>query len=255
MVAALAVTPRYTDVANSTGSSSRAEILARYRQLRVVGRAQHSAMMKLVSGPHMFKQARRLGLIQGKTFVLDSLGDMNFVFDLLLYTSSLDRPRAADRYARSVQLAPGSDEAIMLQAKLNSRFAILECKRRHNVVGLVMEDVVRQVEYHLVDEGLEVSLREGARIATRIAMVEDLVMALGVFVPVEGHFLRRVYDSIPQLQRKNAAAIVDDRRFAEAIYRNAILDGLTAHIAYREPDEPALDALLRLRGEGAGIAA
>ena len=255
MVAALAVTTLHTAVVPSSGSASRAEILERYRRLRAVGRQHHTAMMKFVSSNAMLTQGRKLGLVDGKTFVLDSLDDMNFVFDLLFYTSSLDRSRAVDRYAKSLELAPGGDEAIVLESKRNSRFAIIECKRRHNVVGLVMEDVVRQVEYHLVDEGLEVSLRDGARIATRLSMVDDFVMTLGAFVPVEGSFLRRVYDSTPQLQRKSAVAILDDRRFAEAIYRTAILEGLTARIAYREPDEPAVGALMRLRGEVAGIAA
>ncbi len=230
-------------------------MLERYRRLRAIGREQHTAMMKLISGPAMLKQARRLGLAQGKTLVLDSLDDMNFVWDILFYTSSIDRSRVVDRYARSVRLEPGSDEEIVREAKRQSRFAIIKCKEKHPIAGLIVTDLVRGGEYHLIDEGLEVSLPAGALIATRLIFIDDWAMTAGVMVPLDADFLKCFFASAPLFQRKPAKALIDDRRFAEALYRAAVMEGITERIAYRNPDEDPHDALMQKGNGRRGLAA
>ena len=49
----------------------------------------------------MLQQARRLGLAQGRTLILDDMEEMNYVFDLAIHTGPPGRSRAIDRYARS----------------------------------------------------------------------------------------------------------------------------------------------------------
>lgn len=243
MGAALASSRQDNSAASGVRSPSRGELLERYRQLRVIGRRQHSEMLKFASGDAMLKQARRLGLAEGKTLMLDSIDDMNFVFDLLFYTSSIDRPRVVDRYARLRQHEPGSDEAKLLAAKQQARFAIIQCQQRHPIVGLIVRDLVRNSEHQLIDEGLEVSLPPGAMIATRLIAFDDFDMTAGVMVPVEAGFLKSVFNSIPNLQRKPAKVLINDRRLAEAIYRAAVSEGVTDRIAYRDPGEDPLELI------------
>jgi hypothetical protein len=61
------------------------------------------------------------------------MNELNFVNDLVVHTAPAARSRAIDRYARSAQLAPGSDEALVLEAMRVARFAILVIERRHEV--------------------------------------------------------------------------------------------------------------------------
>jgi hypothetical protein len=63
---------------------SRAEVLTRYRHLREISRQHHSAVLDFLSKDTIISQARRLGLAQGKTLVLDSTDDLNFAFFGLL---------------------------------------------------------------------------------------------------------------------------------------------------------------------------
>ena len=155
-------------VARPAASLSRAEVLTRYRRFREIGKQHHSAMLKFLAKDAVISQARRIGLAQGKTLVLDSMDDLNFVFDLLIYTAPKDRSRAIDRYARAAQLAPETDEALVLESMRHARFSIIACVRRHPVAGLVVKDLFRGIECWLVDEGLESSLPDEAMLATRL---------------------------------------------------------------------------------------
>jgi hypothetical protein len=112
---AIALVPR-EDNAFVNPPPARNAVLARYRQLREISKKHHHDILKLISGDAMLQQARRLGLVQGRTLILDDMEEMSYVFDLAIYTAPPRRSRAINRYARSAQLPPDSDEARMLDA-------------------------------------------------------------------------------------------------------------------------------------------
>ena len=239
MISANAIVQRQHIEVSFAGSSSRAELLDCYRQLRKISKQHHSAMIELIPNNAIIPQARRLGLVQGKTIVLDSYDDMNLVFDLLIYTSSIDRPRAVDRYARIARLPSGTDEALVLEAMQNAQFSILHFKRRHPVVGLIVEDLFRDAEYWLIDEGLESSLQDEAMLATRLYHLDTFCMTAGVFVPLDLDLIRDAMAEVPQLQRKRPEKAINSRLFAEAIYRTAFESGAMERVAYRDVEEKA----------------
>ena len=132
---AVALVPREDNAfANDNPPPARNAVLARYRQLREISKKHHHDILKLISGDAMLQQARRLGLVQGRTLILDDMEEMSYVFDLAIYTAPPGRSRAIDRYARSAQLPPGSDEALMLEAMRAARFAILIIGPRHDAM-------------------------------------------------------------------------------------------------------------------------
>jgi hypothetical protein len=213
----------------------RNEVLARYRHLREISKQHHHAIMKLVPGEAMLRRARGLGLTVGKkTIVLDRMDDLNFVYDLSIYTAPANRVRAVDHYARSARLAPGSDEALMLEAMCNARFSVLSVQRRHPVAGLIVTDRFRDIDLWLIDEGLEISMRAGEMFATRYFAPDRFVMTAGVLVPFADDMLADVVDSAPQLLRKSPEKVIEDRRFAEAVYRIALADGVMESVAYQD---------------------
>jgi hypothetical protein len=216
---------------------SRDEVLARYRHLREISKQHHFAIMKLISRDAILRHARGLGLAVGNTLVFDSMADLSLAFDLAIYTAPADRSRAIDRYARSARFAPGSDEALVLEAMCNARFSVLQAQRRHAVAGLIVTDIFRDVELWLVDMGLEIFLPTGTAFATRYSAPDRFVMTTGVGMPVDRDLLARALDSAPQLLRKSHAAAVEDRRFAEAVYRTAIADGVMEGAIYQDPSD------------------
>ncbi len=216
-------------------SLSRGETLARYRRLREIGMRHHANVMDSLSKDAIFGHARRLGLAEGKTLVLDSMDELTLVFDLAIYTAPVGRSRAIDRYAKSARSAPGSEEALMLETMCNARFAVLLTQRRHPSGGLIVTDLFREIDLWLVDEGLEISLPDGTAFATRYYAPESFVMTAGVAVPIGRDALTQAIESAPQLLRKSPLDAIQDRRFAEAVYRGAIEDGTMENIRYRDP--------------------
>ena len=178
MVAAAVMLQQDNADARPVASLSRAEVLTRYRHFREINKQHHSAVLNFLPKDTVISQARRIGLAQGKTLVLDSIDDLNLVFDLLIHTAPKDRSRAIDRSARAARLAPETDEALVLEAMRRARFSIISSVRRHTVAGLIVKDLFRGFEFWLVDEGLESSLPDDAVLATRLYTLEGFAMTL-----------------------------------------------------------------------------
>lgn len=238
MNAAVALRTEIDNVSHAP-SPNRDAVLARYRALREIATLHHSNVMDFVSKDAIFQSARRLGLAEGKTLILDSIDELTLAFDLTIYTAPVDRSLAVDRYARSARLARGSDEAIVLEAMRQARFAVLSVQRRHPSVGLIVNDPIRETDLWLIDEGLEISAPEGTAFATRYLAVDSFVMTAGVVVPLDRLAFARALASAPLLLRKSPADAIQDRRFAEAVYRGAIEDGTMERVVYRDAGEEA----------------
>ena len=114
-----------------------------------------------------------------------------------------------------------------------ARFAIIVILRRHDVAGLVVEDLFRG-EVWLVDEGLESSLPDGAALATRLCTPEGFAMTAGVLVPIDIELIEDAIAHTPQLLRNRREELIDDRRFAEAIYRVALASGVMEQVGYQD---------------------
>jgi len=213
---------------------SRSELIARYRHLREISTQHHSASLNFLSRDAIISQARRIGLTQGKTLVLDSMDDMYLAFDLAIYTAPKDRSRAIDRYAEGARFTWGSDESIVLEAMRRARFSIISFVRRHPVAGLIVKDLFRGVEIWLIDVGLESSLPEEAALATRLFTPDRFDITAGVLVPLDLELIEDAIAATPQLLRKGYEEVINERRFAECIYRVALASGLMEQVAYRD---------------------
>ncbi len=214
---------------------SRAEIIDRYRRFRVVSKRHNSGALKCLSSEALMEQARRLGIARGRTLILDSEDELTLACDLALYARQGGRKRPLDRYAASQRFAPDSDEARVLDAMLAARFALIRVERRHSETGLIVRDLMREEEFWLVDEGMESSAPIGFKIATRVYSPGDFHMAAGVFVPLEGALLTNAFERRPLLLRMNLDQTAEDRRFAEAIYREAIRAGVMERVRFQDP--------------------
>ena len=215
--------------------ASRDEVLERYRRLRVISIGHNKEMVAFLTKDAIVQQVRRLGLLEGKTIVLDSMDQLNLAADLAIYSAPADRSRAIDRYAHSRRWAPGSEEAIMLEVMREARFAIIKIERRHPSVGLIVKDLFCDIELWLVDEGLEKTAPPGMGFALRYFSPGPFDMSAGVGMPVGRDTLERALNSAPYLTRKSRAEAVQDRRFAEAVYRTAIKDGTMENIRFVDP--------------------
>lgn len=211
---------------------TREEILERYRQLRAINTHHHGAALEYLSRPTILEHAKRLGLAAGGMLVADSDEEMTLVFDLALYTAKDGRSRALDRYARAARLSPGSDEERVLEAMREARFSVWRIDHPHESAGLVVTDVLREVETWIVDEHLEASAPEGLCFAGRICEPDRFTMTCGVIVPVDRELMEEVALDMLAWRRGDPELVAQDPRFATAIYRAAIDAGIMDSVAY-----------------------
>jgi len=208
-------------------------VLARYLYLREISKRLHDGVLKSISGDALLNQARRLGLAQGKTLLLDHMDEMYYVYDLAVYTAPPDRSRAIDRYAKSARFEAQSDERLMLNAMRRAQFAILLIEQRHDAVGLIATDILRNSKVWLLDVGLESSMEDGELIATRLLTPGPFSMTAGVNVPFEIEMLKSVCMLLPRrIGNSKLSQIAEDRRLAEAVYKVGLADGVMDRVAY-----------------------
>ena len=212
---------------------TREEIIERYRRDRAISAGIQTGALDHIPRAAILRQAKRLGLSDGKVLRVSHEDELTLVFDLLLYTvSSGSRSRGIDRYARSHQPPPGSDELRVLTALQAARFSLFQIKERHPVAGLVLEDLLRAEVAWLMDESLEASAQVGAVFGTRLATLDTFAITCGVLVPIDSETLRELANVIDQADDE-PAELADDPRFAESIYRLAIELNLTEYVRYR----------------------
>ena len=217
---------------------SREEVLTRYRHLRAISTRHHTEAMNFFSRPALLEQARHLGLAVGETLAAESFDELTLAFDLAIHTARPDHTRAVDRYARAAQLQPGSDEALVLEAMRQARFSLWRVERRHQVVGLVVRDLLRQDEVWLVDEALERSAPEGMVAAMRLCTPDAFAMTCGVIVPVDRGLIEEVLAEVLPRVRGSPDRVANDHRFATAVYRTAVARGLMAQVGFEEAPLP-----------------
>jgi hypothetical protein len=114
---------------------TRSEILTRYRRLRQISKEHHQAVLDIIAPDVVLDWARRLDLTQGKTVVSDSEYEIGLAEDLAIYVARLGRSHPLDRYARAAGFAPGSDDAIVLEAMRHARFSLWRIERRHQTTA------------------------------------------------------------------------------------------------------------------------
>lgn len=218
---------------------SREEVLTRYRHLRAISTRHHTEAMNFFSRPALLEQARHLGLAVGETLAAESFDELTLAFDLAMYTARPGHSRAIDRYAaRAAQLQPGSSELVVLEAMRQARFSVWRVERRHEVVGLVVRDLLRQDEVWLVDEALERSAPEGMVAAMRLCTPDAFAMTCGVIVPVDRGLIEEVLAEVLPRVRGSPDRVANDRRFATAVYRTAVARGLMAQVGFEEAPLP-----------------
>ena len=159
---------------------TRTEILTRYRRLRQISNEHHHHVRSIIAPDVLLDWAKRLGLTEGKKVFVESEYEMTLAEDLATYQPRPGRSHPVDRYARAAQFAPGSDEALVLDAMRHARFSLWRVERRHETAGLILWDVMRGEETWMVDETMEKNPPLGVVIAGRLLRPEGFAMEGGV---------------------------------------------------------------------------
>jgi hypothetical protein len=214
-----------TPASPSAPPVARREILARYRHLRQISKEQHQAVLDVIAPNVMLNWAKRLGLARGRTLLLESELELLLAEDLAIYLSRPGRSHPLDRHARAARLAPGSDQAILLEAMRQAQFSLWRVERWHETTGLILRDLLRGGEAWLLDETLAKTTPPGLEFAARLLQPDAFAMTARIIVPLIPGLMEQVFARAPVLQRVPADALAREPPFAIGIYQAAVATG------------------------------
>lgn len=206
------------------GEVERTEVLARYRRLRELSRIHGHAIVDTLSRKALLHWGKRIGVTRRKIFIASSIEEITLVFDLAVYSARSGKISPVELYRRSSKLAVGSDDDLLLDAMCHSRFSLFLVKRRHSATGLILEDLLRQEEVWLMDEGLERSAPDGIVLASRVIEPDAFHMTTGAAIPMPGDAIGNLATVFPS----PGASLSDgaNAEFVATVYRGAIDHGL-----------------------------
>jgi hypothetical protein len=206
---------------------TRTEILARYRRLRQISKELHAAVLDIIATDVVLEWAKRLDLkTQSASVILGSENEMTLVEDLATYLPRLGRTPPLDRFARTARFAPGSDEALMLEAMRQSCFSLWRVERRHETAGLILRDLLREEDVWLVDEAMEQTAQPGMQFAARVVKLPDFAMTARILVPIIPELTEEIAVRTANLRNLHGQELAGDPRFVIAIYRAAVAIGI-----------------------------
>jgi len=213
---------------------TRTETLTRYRRLRKISNEHHHAVLNIIAPDVLLDWAKRLGLTQGRRVVIENEHELTLAQDLATYLPRLGGSPPLDRYARAARFAPGSDEAIVLEAMRHARFSIWRVERRHETAGLILRDMLRGEEIQLVDETMEKAVAMGVEIAGRLLTPDGFAITARIVVPVTPELMEAVFArGAPALRSATGDVLARDPRFAIGIYRAAVATGVMDSVRLR----------------------
>ena len=213
--------------------ATRHDALTNYRAARDAICRHLNGAMKFTSGKAIKQAARKIGLLSSSVIVADSFSEMALAFDLVVFGAATDRSRAIDRYARASRFPAGSIDATVLEAMRVSKFHIIQVKARHEIAGLVVDEVFRQDELWLMNEGFEETAEDGLVLAGRLVRLGPFCATAGATVPLDRNVLQdALYSMVVARNRDFGPKTLDDPRLPEAIYAAAIRNGAMNAIAF-----------------------
>lgn len=160
------------------------ELLNRYRRLREVGRNLNNHLVTLVPKAALLECGKKLGLVQGKTLVLDNEEELSILFDYCLYNYRHGGKNIIERYLETSPTLATEDEMILLKGKLDSYYSLFSVEEVHQGRGATLRDILRNKTLLLMDLGIGKSAVPGLLFAGRVVPLADFHMTTGTFIPV-----------------------------------------------------------------------
>lgn len=217
----------------SEGTGNRLETLERYRHLRAINKIHHSEITKHLPKKSFLTWGKRLGLIKGKkTLVANSFSELHLLNDIAIYSARLSKTTAVERYRSRAGFPRESDEAVVLDAMCDARFTFITIKRRHQVAGLIVWDLLRREEVWLMDEGLEETGAEGYTLASRLVELDEFCITTGASVVLDKEMLEEIAPIFSSASVDYAFIEHNRSRFVELFYKAAIRRGVMKNMIF-----------------------
>jgi hypothetical protein len=216
------------------------ELVARYKEIRkIIFKLQNEDLLKYVSKKALEICGKKLRVMQNNTFVLDDMDQIGVVMDYCIYDYREDGLNAVARYMADSQLDPDSKEYAVVNAMSESFYTLVQVENVLTGVGVIVNDLMGDRQFLLVDMGLGRTAVKGLVIATRLLLFEGFMTTSGAALPVDPETLEEIFDYAYQHYGTEDGKYidVDIRQKADltaAIIRMCLEANASEHVRYED---------------------
>lgn len=159
-------------------------LLDRYKQLRKAGIALNTVIAKQLPKVAVPECGKKLGLFKAGTLIFNNDDEVGVLFDYCFHHHRRAGKTVIERYLEQSPPHEESDEMVLLQAMLKSRFSLFRIEEIHPHAGAALRDLLTDETLNLVDVALSETGSPGIVLAGRILPVEDFNMSSGALIPL-----------------------------------------------------------------------
>ena len=173
------------------------DVRARYERLRNVAfPLVNKVLPDYLAEDSLNAAGKRLGVMKGRTLVVDTIDQVAVVMDHAFYDCLHDGTTAVQRLLAERRPAPGSDEDEFLKAMGKAYFSLFQMKRAVPGTGVHVNDILHEEEVFLADMGFSHTTHPGIILASRVLPYEGFVMTSGAALPVTPKTLDQIIDAL-----------------------------------------------------------
>ncbi|MGE3803642.1 MAG: SEC-C metal-binding domain-containing protein [Gemmataceae bacterium] len=175
------------------------DLVTRYQQLRRTGNELGLHIARQIPKAIFDQGARRLGLLRKDFLVLDTKEDEGILIDFCLYDVRTEGKNFIEQVAPALNPAPGSDQALFLEAMRQAHYSIFEVTGLEPGVGVQVSDRLYGGNRLIVDAGLAGTASVGNSFAARLLACDDVTLTSGAILPLNARWLEVLDVVITQL--------------------------------------------------------
>jgi hypothetical protein len=212
------------------------EILARYQQMRTMGKRLIHQVVEMLDGDAIDAAARQLGMLKKGVIVFNTEDETSVLMDYAIHHVRQNKRTVLERFLSET---PPSDneELAWLQASQKAHYRILRIEDVFPGFGLQVYDPFRDERHALVDVNLSRTAQPGLGMATHVFLYDDFWMTTGAGLPVTGEVFKiltaevtRRFGKQPQNHRHLSPA--RETELATMAIRICMAEGMSQRVAY-----------------------
>ncbi len=222
-------------------NTSERQMLARYRQLRIASKRLHHELIERLPDDALQECSRLLGVNRDGVLVLNSENESTVIMDYCIYDWRPDGLNAVERYVAEVQVEPGSDEKVLLDAMLRARYSLFAVDGVIAGLGVETHDLLRGDGGFIMDVGLSETAVEGLVLAGRLITPEGcpFSMTTGAALPVDQSALNRIKSAIKKHMGDTTVDMISTSPAKAAelsafLVRLLLRSGASSHMKYED---------------------
>ena len=164
--------------------ANRDDILSRYQRLRTAGWNLSSRLVKRLSKDVLEEGGRKLGILQGRTFVFETEDESSVLMDYCIYDVRRNGRNAIEQYLIDCPPDPESDEMLCLRSMQRATYSLFVVESVEHGLGVVVRDLMSHEVLLVVDIGLGRSARAGLFFASRMLHGDEFSRTGGAALPI-----------------------------------------------------------------------